>query len=135
VDTGLVCHLLGITEPEQLRRHPLRGALFESWVASEVTKWRLHRGLPARMFHYRETRGLEVDLLVEEGERLVAVEAKSAATVADGLVKPLDRFCAEIREQQPHLECEARLVYGGSHAQQRSTAAIIPWSQLQEHAW
>lgn len=135
MDTGLVCHLLGIIEPEQLRRHPLRGALFESWVASEVTKWRLHRGLPPRMFHYRETRGLEVDLLVEEGERLVAVEAKSAATVAGGFLKPLGRFCTEIRDRQPHLECEARLVYGGATAQQRSTAAIVPWDRIQEHTW
>jgi len=134
-DSGLTCHLLGITEPDQLRRHPLRGALFESWVVSEIYKWRLHRALPARMFHYRETRGIEVDLIVEAGERLVAVEAKSAATIAGGFLKALHRFCGEIDERQPHLICEPRLVYGGDTAQQRSTAAIIPWSRLHEHAW
>lgn len=135
MDTGLACHLLGITEPGQLRRHPLRGALFESWVVSEVYKWRIHRALPARMFHYRETRGLEVDLLVEEGERLVAVEAKSAATVAGGFLKTLDRFRAEVEERQPHLTCDLRLIYGGDAAQQRSNAAIIPWDRIHEHGW
>lgn len=135
LDTGLACHLLGITEPEQLRRHPLRGALFESWVASEISKWRLHRGLPSRMFHYRESRGLEVDLLVEEGERLLAVEAKSAATVAGGFLKALDRFRAEVEDRRPHLTFEPRLVYGGDAAQQRSNAAIIPWHRLHEHTW
>jgi len=124
-----------LTEPDQLRRHPLRDALFESWVVSEITKWRLHRALPARMFHYRETRGIEVDLVVEAGERLVAVEAKSAATIAGGFLKALHRFGEEIDERQPHLTCEPRLVYGGDSAQQRSTAAIIPWSRLHEHAW
>ncbi len=36
VDTGVASYLLGIREPDQLRTHPLRGALFESWVASEL---------------------------------------------------------------------------------------------------
>lgn len=40
VDSGLACHLLGIRDPDQLRVHPLRGALFESWCASEVLKAR-----------------------------------------------------------------------------------------------
>ena len=30
-DTGLVCWLLGIRAPEQLRTHPLRGSIFEIW--------------------------------------------------------------------------------------------------------
>ena len=49
---------------------------------SEMLKSRLHRGLPERMFHMREARGFEVDLLIEEGDRMIGVEKKSAATVA-----------------------------------------------------
>jgi predicted AAA+ superfamily ATPase len=37
-DTGLVCHLLGIQNPDQLPAHPLRGALVEMWVFSELNK-------------------------------------------------------------------------------------------------
>ena len=48
-DTGLACWLLGIREPQQLRSHPLRGAIFETWVVSEILKHRVNRG---------ETRGL-----------------------------------------------------------------------------
>ena len=33
-----MCYLLGIREPEQLRLHPLRGAIFESWMVSEIYK-------------------------------------------------------------------------------------------------
>ncbi len=39
-DTGLLCCLLGIRHPEQIRTHPLRGAIFETWVASEILKAR-----------------------------------------------------------------------------------------------
>jgi len=34
--------------------HPLRGAIFESWVASEVMKRHLNQGLEAAACHYRE---------------------------------------------------------------------------------
>lgn len=135
LDTGLACHLLGIIEPGQLRRHPLRGALFESWVVSEVLKSRLHRGLPRRMFHLRETRGAEVDLLVEEGDRLIAAEAKSAATIAPDFFNALDRLGEEIAQQQPHLTYDARVVYGGDGNQRRSTATVIPWSQVHSYEW
>ncbi len=59
-DSGLVCCLLGIREPEQLRLHPLRGAIFESWVVAEVYKASAHSGLRPSLFHYRETRGIEM---------------------------------------------------------------------------
>ena len=135
VDSGLACHLLGITEPRQLRHHPLRGALFESWVVSEVLKWRLHRGLPERMFHLRETRGAEVDLLVEEGDRLTAVEVKSGATIAPDFFRSLQRLRDEVSSHEPHLRFDPRVVYGGEAAQHRSAATVIPWRELHEHPW
>ncbi len=49
---------------------------------SEILKSRLQRGLPERMFHMREAGGFEVDLLIEEGDLLIGIEKKSAATIA-----------------------------------------------------
>lgn len=135
IDTGLACHLLGITEPEQLRYHPLRGALFETWAVSEILKSRLHRGLPERMFHLRESRGLEVDLLIEEGDRMIGVEMKSAATVASDFFVALQRFGADLAVRQPHLTLDARIVYGGDSSQRRSGVTVIPWHQLHQHVW
>jgi len=135
LDTGLACHLLGITEPQQLRYHPLRGALFESWVVSEVLKSRAHRGLPERLFHLRESRGAEVDLLIEEGVRLIAVEVKSGSTVARDFFHALNRLRADVEERQPHLSIDTRVVYGGEISQQRSGTEVVPWRRLHEHPW
>jgi len=66
INLSNLCGDAGVTHPT------LRGALFENWVVSEVLKWRLHRGLPQRMFHLRHAKGLEIDLVVEEGNRLTA---------------------------------------------------------------
>jgi predicted AAA+ superfamily ATPase len=79
-DSGPACYLLGIQEPGQLRLHPLRSAIFESWVVSEIYKTCVHGGLQPRLFHYREARGAEIDLIIEQGQQLAAVEIKSGAT-------------------------------------------------------
>lgn len=38
LDSGITCDLLGIRTPEELRLHPLRGAIMESWVCAEIMK-------------------------------------------------------------------------------------------------
>jgi len=72
LDSGLACHLLGIRGAEELRHHPLRGAIFESWVAGEIQKHHTHRGRRPMLFHYREFRGAEIDLLLQSGTDLIA---------------------------------------------------------------
>lgn len=126
-DSGLACHLLGIRDAEQLVTHPLRGALFESWVASEILKWRLHRGLPADLHHYRETRGAEIDLLLPIGEAGVAIECKAGRTVQPSFLHHLHRFDAPGWKR-----C---LVYGGDTRQMRSDCTVLPWHELPDHDW
>jgi uncharacterized protein len=135
VDVGLAAHLLGIRTPEQLQTHPLRGALFESWVASEVLKARLHRGRPADLYHLRETRGVELDLVVEEAGRVVAVEAKSGATIASDFLRHLTGFVAAADIEHPDLAVEPRLVHGGDASGRRQGVRLVPWSGVHGLEW
>jgi len=130
-DSGLVCYLLGIREPEQLRLHPLRGAIFESWVVAEVYKASAHSGLRPSLFHYRETRGIEIDLLIEQGEGLDAVEIKSGATTTGDFFSNLERFPVRLKSAGQKLPIRSHLVYGGDGAYQRSGAQVIPWHDAQ----
>ena len=134
VDSGLVCHLLGIRSVEALRNHPLRGAIFESWVVSEVLKARRNAGLSPRLFHFRDHKGLEVDLVVELADAVALVEAKSGATVASDFFEPLRRLVglAEGVEWRPLLP---RVVYGGLDPQRRSDVEVVPWRQITEVHW
>lgn len=77
VDSGLACYLLGIHSPGQLRDHPLRGAIFETWVASEILKSRTHRGLsPSLSFFRGRFLGRPGDLHV--GRRIIEAAAQGA---------------------------------------------------------
>jgi len=132
LDSGLACHLLGIRSPAQLATHPLRGALFESWVVSEVIKARLNQGLSPDCFHYREAQGPELDLMVRAGAGWHLVEAKSARTVDPSFFKHLLGLSDPLGGGFP---AELRLVYGGETASKRSGVAVIPWRAIQETGW
>ncbi len=63
-DTGLVCALMGIQQSEQLNIHPMRGALFKTWVVSELLKKRFNQGLLSNLYFWRDSQGHEVDILL-----------------------------------------------------------------------
>lgn len=128
-DSGLVCYLLGIREPGQLPTHPLRGAVFETWVVSEVYKSLVHGGRPPNLHHYRESRGLEIDLLIGRGDRLDAVEIKSGATLATDFFRNLDRL-PERLAAAGLAEGRRFLVYGGETSQRRTQARVLPWREV-----
>ena len=124
-DTGLVCWFLGIREPRQLRAHPLRGALFETWVVSEVLKHRTHRGRSGGLSFYRDRHGAELDLVVDEPDVLTIVEAKSAATPKSSLLDGATRVRPRLLSVRPR--CDLTLVYGGEDLQERSDSRLTPW--------
>jgi len=135
VDSGLVCQLLGIRTPDQLSLHPLRGPIFETWVAGEVLKARLHAGRPADLYHLREERGLDLDLVADAADRTIGVEVKSAATLAnDFFVGPM-QFTERMAQAFPSTQAVARLVYGGERRETRQVVEAIPWRAIQEVDW
>ncbi|MGI5870239.1 MAG: ATP-binding protein [Kiritimatiellia bacterium] len=80
-DSGLAASLLGIRTEEDLAISPFREPLFEGLVASEIVKHRLNRGLDRGLYTFRDRQGLEVDFVVDEGNRrLLLIEAKATRT-------------------------------------------------------
>lgn len=135
LDSGLACYLLGIRSPEQLRDHPLRGAIFETWVVSEILKSRAHRGLQPSLSYFRDKKGLEVDLVVELGQSLLAVETKSGETVAGDFFAGVQAFASLMETSRPRRRVHRFVVYGGKDPQARSAGTAIPWSRLDQQRW
>lgn len=136
VDTGLACWLLGIREASQLAAHPLRGAIFETWVATEVRKLRLQAGEPRGVFYYRDQHGTEADLVVETPSRLLVVEAKAGATPAGDMLDSAQRVAGILGRGGAAVGAVMALVaYGGDTPQQRSHGTLLPWLALDDHDW
>ena len=130
IDSGLACYLLGIHEPEQLRHHPLRGPIFESWVVSELYKTQLHNGEQPNMYHYRESRGVEIDLLIDRGEYLHAIEVKSGATASSDFFKQFRDLPAKLRNTRLPQDIRNHVVYGGVDSLQRSQGRLVSWHDV-----
>ena len=89
-DSGLACHLLGLTSAAELERSPFKGALFEGFVASEILKSQVNRGMRKELYYFRDQQGLEVDFLVPQpNARLWLVECKAGKTVRPAMASPL----------------------------------------------
>ena len=97
VDTGLACSLLGIDDKNALERSPFLGALYESFVASEIVKRRVNAGARPELYWFRDQQGLEVDFVVPRGDRrLTLVEAKASHTVRSSDATSLERLGAAV---------------------------------------
>ncbi len=128
-DTGLACWLLGIRTTEHLRSHPLRGALFESWVVSEVMKHRTNRGEVGGLFFYRDRHGTEADLVMQAGGRLIVVEVKASATITTEMLAGPARVATILKAAG---EVDAVTVHAGDMRQDRSGAVALPWESVHE---
>ena len=131
-DTGLACWLLGIRTADQLRRHPLRGAVFETWVVSEIIKHRTNRGELGGVFFYRDQHGTEADLVIEFGKQRVLVEAKAGQTVSQDMLSAARRIKTTLEQAGP---CRAVLAYGGQARQRRQDLLVLPWDQIDREPW
>ena len=125
-DVGVAARLIGIESAEQMSTHPLRGALFENWVVIEHLKRRWNAGRQSNLYFWRSHGGLEIDLVLEQGQVLAPVEVKSGATVSSDWLRRVRRW----RELAGDAAGRPVVVYGGDQAQQRSDADIVPWRQL-----
>ncbi|HUP45950.1 MAG TPA: ATP-binding protein [Thermoanaerobaculia bacterium] len=132
LDSGVACSVLGIRDPDHLKVHPLRGAIFESWVAGEIVKGLAHRGRRYDLMHYRESRGVEIDIVVEQRGSMHVIECKSGATIHPSFLDPLLRIQEDMRDAPSAVE--PALVYGGSETHLRRRVALYSWSEVSQLA-
>lgn len=125
LDTGVAAHLLGITAPDQLDAHPLRGHLFENMVVAEYWKAAMNAGRTDALYFWRDSTGNEVDLLIEDGMHLIPVEIKSGATLTGDFLRGLKRF-AEFAGEDSH---DPALIYGGDGGMTWHGVSVMGWKE------
>ncbi len=123
IDTGLAVWLLGIESAQQLSTHPLRGALFETWIVAEHLKARFNIARPSNLSFWRDRSGYEIDLLIEQAGQLLPIEIKSGSTVSRDALRSLEKWRAIPGQEQAQL----KLIYGGDATQKRSDVDLVSW--------
>jgi predicted AAA+ superfamily ATPase len=125
-DTGIACYLLGINSPENLDIHFAKGALFENMIMNEIRKSYYNSNVSPRMYYWRENNGVEIDLIIDKGNKFIPIEIKSGRTVNKEFFKNL----LAINKLGKHKIEDSFLIYGGDEDQGRSDISVRSWKNL-----
>lgn len=127
LDTGTLCYLTGIRDPEHAAAGPLAGPIFESAVLSEILKAQYHRGQDPEVYFWRTSMGVEVDFLVRHEGRLMPVEVKSTSTPRPAMAEGILSF----RRDFPDLAGPGFVVHAGPlDLPLAKDVRAIPFAQL-----
>lgn len=126
-DTGLLSFLLGIKSPEELKTHSLRGAIMENWVATEIIKSQTNNHKPNNIFFWRDNKGVEIDFIIEYGEKLFPIEIKSGKTINSEYFKNI-KYWTGIAGNKAGA---GNIVYAGDENQTRADLKIYSWKSIE----
>ncbi len=91
-DTGMLCYLAGLKDPEHAAAGPLGGAIFETAVLLEILKTLVNRGEEPQIHFWRTSAGVEVDLVVEASGKRIPIEVKLSATPRPAMATGIRAF-------------------------------------------
>ncbi len=124
-EPAIVCSLLGISTPEQLRFHPLKGSIFETMVVSEQIKTQTFSSNSGSLYYWRDKAGHEVDLLLENEESLYPIEIKSAQTINTDFFKNILYYNTLSQTRK------GALIYSGEAKHKRSSGIeVVNWREF-----
>jgi predicted AAA+ superfamily ATPase len=102
--------------------HPLRGALFETLVVTEMWKRNANALKPDTLYYYRDSSKKEVDVVEDSGNGLTLTEIKSGATLASDWTDALEYATRLL----PNANA-TRIIYGGDKASRRHDTTVLSW--------
>ncbi len=98
-DVGTLCYLAGLRNAEHAMSGPMGGAIFETAVIGELARRLSGRGEQPRLYFWRTSAGVEVDLVVETAGKLIPIEVKSSATPDRSMAGNIESFRKDLGEQ------------------------------------
>lgn len=128
-DTGLLCYLLKIKSTDILSSHPMRGNIFENWVVSEKVKDYCNQGIEPPLYFWRDAKGHEIDLVIDEGNYLYPIEIKSSYTPNTNFFNNSAYFIA-LQKSQRKKTPYGEAYYCGDTKMPYKNFVLIPWSEV-----
>ncbi|MCL4131950.1 UNVERIFIED_CONTAM: hypothetical protein GTU68_044042 [Idotea baltica] len=127
-DTGLACSLLRLKSMDAIDNYYRKGALFENFVITELSKHYYNKGERPPFYFWRDQAGHEIDLLVDLGGKLLPIEIKSSQTFSPSYFKNLDWFS---RTADVPLD-DFYVIYGGEQDWEGEHGYLISWRRMNQ---
>ena len=119
-EVGLAAYLLELENPGMVARDPLMGNLFENMVIVEALKARYNVGKDANLYFFRDSHGMEIDLLQSSGRKLYPFEIKAARTYSSDFAKNIKKF-SQINDKT----ADGCVIYSGEQEQKVEDIELI----------
>lgn len=124
-DSGLFHYLLGIDSEESLLSSPARGRSWEGFLIEQLIRMEELQRSGSRFYFYRTHTGVEIDLVIERGQKRIGYEIKCAASVSPADTAGLRQGLAD------GVIHEAFIIYQGERAFPLSeTITAVPAAQV-----
>jgi predicted AAA+ superfamily ATPase len=124
VDPSLAVAALRATPERLLGDLKLLGFLFESLVVRDLRVYA--QAADARVLQYRDSRGVEVDAIVERADgRWTAFEVKLGAGQVDDAVATLQRFVQQIDTERAGSPVELGVIVGTGYGYRREDGVLV----------
>ncbi|MDR0823121.1 MAG: ATP-binding protein [Endomicrobium sp.] len=88
-DTGLLAHLLKFNDANALMADKISGAFFENMIIMEALKNKFNNKANDSFYFYRDSNGVEIDLVIDKGQSFNLYEIKASKTIRADMTKSL----------------------------------------------
>lgn len=123
-DTGLACLLQRLSSVDALSASPLRGALFETWVANGIRKQFVTLPSSPGMYHWRTAGGAEVDVVLDWNGVRYPIEIKCQTQLSGHDLRGIRAFRETYGTQVPGV-----IVYAGDQCRKLDALTLaMPWN-------
>lgn len=129
-DTGLACSLLDIKTVQTVKASPYRGPLFESLMIADFQKQYLNLGVsnPSTYFWRDQNGRIEVDCIIDRGDKIFPIEIKSSETINRSFFSSLLQW-----QSIAHNPSDvSTIIYGGNKTLNTSKGRIVSWKSSSE---
>jgi hypothetical protein len=122
-DSGVVHALLNVRDKRSLLVQPWVGASWEGFVIEQVLGVLSSLGVPHQAYHFRTSDQQEIDLVLELGSGIWAIEVKLTTTPSREDMARLDRAAALVGASHRYLISQTRTPAGD----ERRASGNLPW--------
>ena len=108
------------------------GNVFENLVVSEALKARYNAGAEPNLFFFRNSKGLEIDLLLKENRLLTLFEVKSGKALNDEFSKNMRKFHELFPANIKQSEIKGTVIYSGENYESYKEFSYINFHNISD---
>lgn len=128
-DCGLAAALAGIKTPAEATARPDSGFWLEQALYQTLQTWRALDPLQRRLHFWRDRPGHEVDFILEQNGKLVALEIKSGSTVTSSDASGIRAFRDSLNKTQ--ILVRSVVLHSGREGRPLDTGILaLPWGWM-----